>query len=154
MYCGERFEKNYCIAKIYWLRCIRRGVICSYKEEKAVSYLSMNVIIQTDWPLVLLSRREQEEASSTSAAKSRHGSSMQTRIIRSRESFELLVDECHHPNGRACGPHEAAANKKRRAWHQQRRADTDLQCSVTFGSLKCRFFEFSLNPKTTQMAQR
>ena len=101
-----------------------------------------------------LSRREQEEASSTSAAKSRHGSSMQTRIIRSRESFELLVDECHHPNGRACGPHEAAANKKRRAWHQQRRADTDLQCSVTFGSLKCRFFEFSLNPKTTQMAQR
>ena len=65
----------------------------------------------------------------------------------------LLVDECHYPNGRACGPHEAAANKKRRARPQQRRADTDLQCSVTSGSLKCKFFGFSLNPKTTQMAQ-
>ena len=50
---SERFEKNYCIAKIYWLRCIRRGVICSYKEEKAVSYLLMNVIIRTDGPVVL-----------------------------------------------------------------------------------------------------
>ena len=129
MYCGERFEKNCCIAKIHWLRCIRRGVICSYKEDKAVSYLSMNVIIQTDGPVVLTkpprtrrgeldlsseeqtrilnadtdytfkrklwatcrwmpssertglwssrSRREQEEASLTSAAKSRHRSSMQ-----------------------------------------------------------------------------
>ena len=39
----------------------------------------------------------------------------------------LVVDECHHPNGRACGPHEAArANKKRRAGPQQRRADTDI----------------------------
>ena len=53
MYCGERFEKDYYIAKIHWLRCIRRGVVRSYKEEKAVSYLSMNAIIRTDGPVVL-----------------------------------------------------------------------------------------------------
>ena len=53
MYCGERFEKDYYIAKIHWLRCIRRGVVRSYKEEKAVSFLSMNAIIRTDGPVVL-----------------------------------------------------------------------------------------------------
>ena len=37
---------------------------------------------------------------------------------------------------------------------QQRRADTHLQCSAFLGSSKFRFVEFSLNPKTTQMAQR
>ena len=54
MYCGERFEKDYYIAKIHWLRCIRRGVVRSYKEEKAVSFLSMNAIIRTDGPVVLM----------------------------------------------------------------------------------------------------
>ena len=58
MYCGERFEKDYYIAKIYWLQCIRRGVVRSYKEEKAVSYLSMNAIIRTDGPVVLTKSHE------------------------------------------------------------------------------------------------
>jgi len=53
MNCGERFERGYYIAKIHWLRCVRRGVVRSYKEEKAVSYLSMNAVIRTDGPILL-----------------------------------------------------------------------------------------------------
>ena len=36
------------IAKIHWYRCVRRGVLRSYKEEREVSYLSMNAVIRTD----------------------------------------------------------------------------------------------------------
>ena len=53
LYCGERFEKGYYIAKIHWLRCVRRGVVRSYKEEKTVSYLSMSAAIRTDGPVKL-----------------------------------------------------------------------------------------------------
>ena len=82
-----------------------------------MSYLSMNVIIQTDGPVVLTKppRTRRGELDLSSEEQTRILNGMQTRIKRSRESFELLVDECHHPNGRACGSHEAAANKKRRA---------------------------------------
>merc|ERR1712070_175579 len=45
MYCGELFDKDYYIAKIHWLRCVRRGAIRSCKEEKEVKYLSMNAVI-------------------------------------------------------------------------------------------------------------
>mgnify|MGYP003319662230 CR=1 FL=1 len=48
MYCGEQFGKGYYIAKIHWYRCVRREVLRSYKEERKVSYLSMNAVIQTD----------------------------------------------------------------------------------------------------------
>ena len=48
MYCGEQFGKGYYIAKIHWYRCVRRGVLRSYKEEREVSYLSMNAVIRTD----------------------------------------------------------------------------------------------------------
>ena len=47
MYCGEQFGKGYYIAKIHWYRCVRRGVLRSYKEERVVSYLSMNAVIRT-----------------------------------------------------------------------------------------------------------
>ena len=53
MYCGERIDKDYYIAKIHWLRCVRRGAIRSYKEEREVKYLSMNAVIRTDRPVVL-----------------------------------------------------------------------------------------------------
>ena len=53
MYCGERIDKDYYIAKIHWLRCVRRGAIRSYKEEREVKYLSMNAVIRTDGPVVL-----------------------------------------------------------------------------------------------------
>jgi len=47
MYCGEQFGKVYYFAKIHWQRCVRRGVLRSYKEERGVSYLSMNAVIRT-----------------------------------------------------------------------------------------------------------
>ena len=53
MYCGELIDKGYYIAKIHWLRCVRRGAIRSYKEEREVKYLSMNAVIRTDGPVVL-----------------------------------------------------------------------------------------------------
>ena len=53
MYCGELINTDYCIAKIHWLRCVRRGVIRSYKEEREVKYLPMNAVIRTDGPVVL-----------------------------------------------------------------------------------------------------
>lgn len=53
MYCGELIDKDYYIAKVHWLRCVRRGVIRSYKEERVVKYLSMNAVIRTDGPVVL-----------------------------------------------------------------------------------------------------
>ena len=37
LHCGERFEKEYYIAKIHWLRCVWRGVVRSYKEERTMS---------------------------------------------------------------------------------------------------------------------
>ena len=46
-------KKGYYIAKIHWLRCLRRGVVRSYKEEKTVSYLSMSAAIRTDGPVKL-----------------------------------------------------------------------------------------------------
>ena len=36
MHCGERIDKDYYIAKIHWLRCVRRGAIQSFKEEREV----------------------------------------------------------------------------------------------------------------------
>jgi hypothetical protein len=45
MHCGERIDKDYYIAKIHWLRCVRRGAIRSYKEQREVKYLPMNAII-------------------------------------------------------------------------------------------------------------
>ena len=48
MYCGEQFGKGYYIAKIHWHRCVRRGVLRSYKEEREVSNLSTNAAIWTD----------------------------------------------------------------------------------------------------------
>ena len=53
MYCGEQFGKGYCIAKIHWYRCARRGVLRSYKEERGVSYLSMNAAIRTDGAVMM-----------------------------------------------------------------------------------------------------
>ena len=53
LYCGERSEKGYYIAKIHWLRCVRQGVVRSYKEERAVRYLSMSAAIRTDGPVEL-----------------------------------------------------------------------------------------------------
>ena len=53
MYCGELIDKGYYIAKIHWLRCVRRGAIRSYKEEREVKYLSMNAVIRTDGPMML-----------------------------------------------------------------------------------------------------
>ena len=47
MCCGEQFRKGYFIAKIHLYRCVRRGVLRSYKEERDVSYLSMNAVIRT-----------------------------------------------------------------------------------------------------------
>ena len=47
MYCEELFGKGYYIAKTHWYRCVKRGVLRSYKEEREVSYLSMNAIIRT-----------------------------------------------------------------------------------------------------------
>ena len=52
-YCGELIDKDCYIAKIHWLRCVRRGAIRSYKEEREVKYLSMNAVIRTDGPVVL-----------------------------------------------------------------------------------------------------
>ena len=40
--------EGYYIAKIHWYRCVRRGVLRSYKEEREMSYLSMNAVIRTD----------------------------------------------------------------------------------------------------------
>ena len=57
MYRGGRLEKDYCITKLQWLRCVRRSVVWSYKEKSAVSYLSMNAIIRTDGPVVLTKPR-------------------------------------------------------------------------------------------------
>ena len=48
MYCGEQFGKGYYIAKIQWYRCVRRGVLRSYKEELEVSNLPTNAVIRTD----------------------------------------------------------------------------------------------------------
>ena len=48
MYCGEQFGKGCYIAEFHWYRCVRRGVLRSYKEEREVSYLSMNAVIRTD----------------------------------------------------------------------------------------------------------
>ena len=48
MYCGEQFGKGYYIAKIHWYRCVRRGVLRSYKEEREVSNLPTNAVIRTD----------------------------------------------------------------------------------------------------------
>ena len=48
MYCGEQLGKGYYIAKIHWYRCVRRGVLRSYKEEREVPYLSTNAVIRTD----------------------------------------------------------------------------------------------------------
>jgi hypothetical protein len=53
MYAGEKYETGYCIAKIRWLRCVRRGVTRSYKVESTESYLSMIAFIRTDGPLKL-----------------------------------------------------------------------------------------------------
>ena len=53
MHCGEKFEKDFYIAKIHWLRCVRRGAIRSYKEERTAKYMSMNAIIRTDGPVRL-----------------------------------------------------------------------------------------------------
>ena len=53
MYCGEQFGKGYCIAKIHWYRCVRRGVLRSYKEEREVSCLSMNAVIRTDGAVMM-----------------------------------------------------------------------------------------------------
>ena len=52
-YCGELIDRDYYIAKVHWLRCVRRGAIRSYKEEREVKYLSMNAVIRTDGPVVL-----------------------------------------------------------------------------------------------------
>ena len=57
MHCGERFEKDYYIAEIRWLRCVRRGVVRSYKVEKERSYLNVNAIIRTDGPVQLTKPR-------------------------------------------------------------------------------------------------
>ena len=46
MYCGERTDKNCCIAKVHWLRWVRRGAIRPYKEEGEVEYLLMNAVIE------------------------------------------------------------------------------------------------------------
>ena len=40
MYRGERIDKGCYIAKIHWLRCVHRGAIRSYKEEREVKYLA------------------------------------------------------------------------------------------------------------------
>ena len=48
MYCGEQLGKGYYIAKIQWYRCVRRGVLQSYKEELEVSNLPTNAVIRTD----------------------------------------------------------------------------------------------------------
>ena len=52
-YCDQRFEKDFYIANVRWLGCVRRGVVQSYKKEKIVGYLSMNTIIRTDGPVML-----------------------------------------------------------------------------------------------------
>ena len=43
--------------KSHWLQCVRRGVERSYKEEGALSYLSMNAVIRTDGPVQLVKPR-------------------------------------------------------------------------------------------------
>ena len=53
MYCGELINTDCYIAKIHWLRCVRRGVIRPHKEGSEVKYLSMNTVIRTDGPVVL-----------------------------------------------------------------------------------------------------
>ena len=53
MYCGRLTDRDYYIAKIHWLRCVRRGAMRSYKEEREVKYLSINAVIRTDGPVVL-----------------------------------------------------------------------------------------------------
>ena len=53
VYRGERLEKDFYIAKIHWLRCVRRGERRSYKEQREEHYLSMNAIIRTDGPVQL-----------------------------------------------------------------------------------------------------
>ena len=53
MYAGEKFESGYYIAKIHWLRCVRRGIPRAYKEERADCYLSMNAVIRTEGPIKL-----------------------------------------------------------------------------------------------------
>ena len=53
LYCGELIDKDYCISKTHCLRCVRRGAVWPYKEEREVKYLSMNAVIRTDGPVVL-----------------------------------------------------------------------------------------------------
>ena len=43
----EQFGKGYCIAKTHCYRRVKRGVLRPYKEERGVSYLSMNAVIRT-----------------------------------------------------------------------------------------------------------
>ena len=52
-YCRGLIDRDYCTAKVHWLRCVRQGAIWSYKEERKVKYLSMNAVIRTDGPVVL-----------------------------------------------------------------------------------------------------
>ncbi len=57
MYKGELLETDFYIAKIHWLRCVRRGERRSYKEQtgqqREEHFLSMNAIIRTDGPVQL-----------------------------------------------------------------------------------------------------
>ena len=52
MYCGEFFDKDCYFAKIHRLRCVHRGAIRPYKQEKEVKYLSLNAVIRTDGPVM------------------------------------------------------------------------------------------------------
>ena len=36
------------LGSLHWYRCVRRGVLRSYKEERGVSNLSTNAVIRTD----------------------------------------------------------------------------------------------------------
>ena len=36
------------LGSLHWYRCVRRGILRSYKEDRKVSYLSMNAVIRTD----------------------------------------------------------------------------------------------------------
>jgi len=36
------------LGSLHWYRCVRRGVLRSYKKEREVPYLSMNAVIRTD----------------------------------------------------------------------------------------------------------
>lgn len=57
LHCCERFEEGYKITKSHWLRCVRRGVARSYKEEGTICYLSMNTAIRTNGPVQLAKPR-------------------------------------------------------------------------------------------------